>query len=145
MIRLPSGLLLETFQALRLCGEGKFECVAYWIGPSSNSEVDGIEHPVHSRSPFGYEVDDGWLTEFCWRLFQFRRSVKAQVHTHPGRAFHSPTDDEFPIVSQPGFISVVIPGFARGEETLDGAWVGRLRPDGEWQRLPGATEVFTIV
>jgi hypothetical protein len=145
MIRLPSGLLIETFQALRRCGEGRFECVAYWTGPSSNLEVDGIEHPVHLRSPFGYDVDTDWLTEFWKRLFQLRRCVKAQVHTHPGQAFHSPTDNEFPIVSQPGFISVVIPWFAQGEETLDGAWVGRLRPDGEWQRLPRATEVFTIV
>jgi hypothetical protein len=36
-----------------------------------------------------------------------------QIHTHPGRAFHSRTDDAYPLVSLPGAFSVVVPNFCR--------------------------------
>ena len=36
-----------------------------------------------------------------------------QMHSHPGRAFHSRTDDAYPLVSLPGAFSVVVPNFCR--------------------------------
>lgn len=36
-----------------------------------------------------------------------------QMHSHPGRAFHSRTDDAYPLVSLPGAFSVVAPNFCR--------------------------------
>jgi hypothetical protein len=116
----------------------------YWTGPAGDSMVDGVEHPVHERSRFGYMVDDRWLTEFWKKFATLRRSVKTQVHTHPGRAFHSATDDEWPIVSQPGFLSIVIPDFAAGAPSLEQAWVGRLGRDGKWRELSSAAEAFLL-
>lgn len=134
--------MLATFATLKDCGRGDCECVVYWTGPATQDVVDGVEHPLHSRSPYGYEVDDAWLTSFSWRLAAAERSVKVQVHTHPGRAFHSPTDDAWPVVSQAGFISLVIPNFAQGEQSLADAWVGRLNADGVWCQLEDPGEVF---
>ena len=135
MLRLAEGILTATFGTLRSCGFGECECVVYWVGPVADPIVDGVEHPVHDRSPFGYVVDDQWLTDFWRRLASSRRSIKAQVHTHPSRAFHSATDDEWPIVSQAGFLSVVIPDFAGGRQSLNNTWIGRLQSDGKWQQL----------
>ena len=59
-----------------------------------------------------------------------KRSVKAQIHTHPGEAFHSASDDRWPIVSQAGFISIVLPNFAIGRTSLENAWVGVMLRDG---------------
>lgn len=106
--------------------------------------MDGFEHPLHERSPFGYEVEDGWLTEFWKTLAAAHRSVKAQVHTHPGRAFHSATDDEWPIVSQPGFLSLVVPDFAAGAPSLERAWIGQLGPEGKWKELSCVSEAVVI-
>jgi len=140
LIRLTGDIVRRTFRTLRDCGRGKSECAVYWTGPSNEHLVDGIEHPVHSRSPFGYQINDNWLTEFWGRLAQSKRSVKVQVHTHPGEAFHSATDDEWPIVSQAGFVSIVIPNFARGEVSLNEAWVGCLQADGKWRCLSAVAE-----
>ena len=95
----------------------------------------GIRCGHSSASPFGYEIDDRWLTDLWKRLAASKQSVKAQVHTHPGEAFHSATDDNWPIVSQEGFLSIVIPDFAAGEISLKNAWIGRLSADGVWCRL----------
>jgi uncharacterized protein DUF2604 len=140
LLRLSQGIVPATFHILRECGHGECECAVFWTGPSQEELVDGFEHPIHKRSPFGYDVDSNWLTEFWKRLAASGRSVKVQVHTHPGHAFHSATDDEWPIVSQAGFVSIVIPNFAVGEPSLDRAWIGRLQADGKWRRLTSAAE-----
>lgn len=143
-LHLADGILAETFRTLRSCGHGKYECVAYWTGPAELTIVDGVEHPIHELSPVCYEVNSGWLTEIWKQLAITGRSIKAQVHTHPGRAFHSGTDDDWPIVSQPGFLSIVIPEFAYGKATLDNAWVGQLQPDGCWRRLPTVDKALIL-
>jgi hypothetical protein len=144
LLHLAEGVIAKTFGTLRKCGRGQCECAVFWTGPADAAVVDGVEHPIHKRSPFGYEVDDGWLTNFWKQLAASSRSVRVQIHTHPGRAFHSATDDEWPIVSQAGFISIVIPNYATGEPSLDGAWVGRLRKDGEWERLPSFSDAVLL-
>ena len=135
LLRLASDIVQRTFSKLRECGRGECECIVYWIGPSESNLVNGVEHPIHQRSPFGYGVHDRWLTDFWKRLAASKHSVKAQVHTHPGEAFHSATDDNWPIVSQEGFLSIVIPDFATGEMSLKNAWIVRLRGDGVWTCL----------
>ncbi|MBZ5697624.1 MAG: hypothetical protein LAN18_03660 [Acidobacteriia bacterium] len=140
LLRMANDVVRATFRTLRECGRGECECAVFWTGPASDDFVDGCEHPVHNRSPFGYQVEESWLMDFWKRLAISKRSVKAQVHTHPGEAFHSATDDQWPIVSQVGFISIVIPEFAIGKPTLDDAWVGCLQADGRWQHLRSAAD-----
>jgi hypothetical protein len=135
LLALAPGVLQETFRTLRECGRGECECAVYWTGPSHSNEVNGVVHPIHRRSPCGYEVSDCWLTDLWNRLATTKQSIKAQVHTHPGEAFHSLIDDRWPIVAQEGFISIVIPDFATGEVSLKNAWIGRLRDDGLWSCL----------
>ena len=143
-VKLPAAILEKTYRTLRNCGRGRCECVVYWTGPAGQDVVDDFEHPPHRRSPGGYEVDSNWLTEFWKELSVRKRSIKVQIHTHPGEAFHSSTDDKWPIISQAGFLSVVIPDFAAGEPTLDDAWIGSLQADGKWRRLDSAAEVFEL-
>ncbi len=108
----------------------------YWTGPGgSPSLVDGQDHPDHQGSPAGYEIESDWLTRYWFRLARERRAIRTQVHTHPGTAFHSDTDDHWPVVSQPGFISIVIPSFAMARASLEDAWVGHLEADGRWRAV----------
>lgn len=129
-------MLEQTFRAFRACGRYRNECVVYWIGRSGSAMVDALEHPVHRRSFGEYEVDSSWLTAFWFRLVREERQVLAQVHTHPGAAFHSPTDDAHPIVHQAGFTSIVIPNFAKGPVGFDRAWFGELMANGHWRHVP---------
>ena len=141
-LKVAGDLLPATFKLLRDCGRSECECVVYWTGPSHDGAVDNVEHPVHTRSAVDYEVENCWLTDFWKRLATAKRSVKAQIHTHPGEAFHSASDDRWPIVSQPRFISIVLPNFAIGRTSLENAWVGVMLRDGRWKRLASASEVL---
>jgi hypothetical protein len=144
LLHLARSIVHKTFHTFRECGRGECECVVYWTGPAHKNLIDGLEHPVHVRSALGYQIDDGWLTTFWKALGVSKRSIKAQIHTHPAEAFHSATDDEWPIVSQAGFISIVIPDFALGQPSLENAWIGRLHINGEWQKLASAREALML-
>ena len=144
VLGMAADILEKTFRYFRECGRAECECAVYWTGPSDSNLVNGVEHPIHQRSPFGYEVHDGWLTDFWKRLALSKQSIKAQVHTHPGEAFHSAADDHWPIVSQPGFLSIVIPDFALGDVSLNSAWIGRLHADGVWHRVATADQAIGL-
>jgi hypothetical protein len=61
--------------------------------------------------------------------------VRVQIHTHPGPAFHSKTDDDFPIIHTAGFLSLVIPNFAKGEVSLHKAYLTEIMPNGRWREV----------
>lgn len=61
--------------------------------------------------------------------------IRVQVHTHPEEAFHSETDDAFPIIHKPGFLSLVIPNFGLGPTGFENAYLTEIQPDGRWQEV----------
>jgi hypothetical protein len=68
-----------------------------------------------------------------------------QVHTHPTEwTGHSPTDDDFPIASSDGFISLVWPAFA-DLSIRDAAELGVHRLErGTWRELKGEEALSLI-
>ena len=138
------GLLPETFAHLRRCGAGRSECVIYWTGPlGAPGTVDGVLHPLHYSSPAGYEIDQGWLHHAWLELDARQVEIRVQVHTHPGCAFHSALDDEFPIVQTAGLLSLVIPRLATGPVNLNGSYLTELQTDGSWLERD-AGDVFDL-
>lgn len=60
----------------------------------------------------------------------------ARIHSHPGLAFHSPTDDANPALTHDGALSIVVPFFGLGlRRGLDACAVLVLR-DRRWIDLP---------
>jgi hypothetical protein len=141
VLSVQTEVLLATFEALRRCGGGTEECIVYWLGPVSDPRrVDEILQPPH-RADYGwYDVDAKWVTQFFLDLRATRRSVRAQVHTHPGASVkHSTTDDGFAIAPRPGFISIVVPYFATRAPSLSGAFATEMTSSGNWvERDPEA-------
>ena len=129
-------LIAQTFAELRKCGSGHRECQILWTSPWTEQErILRIVHPDHSSSGGGFQLNSQWLTRFAFELEGLQEGVRVQVHTHPGRAFHSSTDDRFPMVSTPGFLSLVIPNFAQGPVGFKDAYLTELQPDGCWMQV----------
>jgi proteasome lid subunit RPN8/RPN11 len=144
-MRLREEVLEQAFGHLRRCGAGERECVVYLTGPIDTADlIDGVIHPVHTATAGGYEVGAGALAELWADLLAARRSVRAQVHTHPGAAYHSARDDDYALIGIPGYLSLVLPDFALGPLGLDGAFLARRDDDGRWANAP-AGELLEIV
>lgn len=68
-------------------------------------------------------------------LRETRRRIVAQIHTHPGRAFHSDVDAEWAIIRHVGALSLVLPRFAISttpENFLDQVMTYECAPNGDW-------------
>jgi hypothetical protein len=100
-------------------------------------------HPPHRAGRGWYEVDPPWINRFFLDLRRLRQTVRVQVHTHPGEAGHSRTDDRFSLAPAPGFLSLVIPYFAAGPAGFHEATLVRMRGDGSWESAD-PEEVFAV-
>ena len=140
MLRARPGMLAESFEHFRRCGNNRRECVVYWTGPRDDLRVvDRVEHPLHQATRVSYEVDSAWVTSFFLHLRRDRRSTRIQIHTHPGGAGHSETDDRFSLVPAPGFLSLVVPNFGAGSAALDEAFLVEMTAGGGWSPTPLST------
>lgn len=140
--RVPSSILSKTFGLFRACGCGQRECQVLWTSPWHSPEmIDKVVHPSHGAHFAGFELDGNWLNSFWVELSNTGEGVRVQVHTHPGAAFHSSTDDHYPIVHSAGFLSLVIPGFGLGRVGFEDAYLAERNPDGKWCEVPIPTHL----
>jgi hypothetical protein len=131
---LPNAVLEDTFGHLRACGAGRRECQALWVSPwTAPQQLTAVVHPRHTASAVGFQVDDDWLNGFWRQLADDGLGVRFQIHTHPGTAYHSSTDDAFPLIRTAGFLSLVVPHFAQGPIGFEGAYLTQVQPNGSWQ------------
>lgn len=124
LLVVPNRIRSESEGFLRMCGASGCECVVLWAvsrGPDvSANRVARVFHPEHGASRYLYEVNTAELFQIGEILLSERLKLVAQVHTHPGSAFHSGRDDAGPAIHSPGFVSLVVPNFGR-----DGLGAGR--------------------
>lgn len=133
---LPKEILEATFEHFRQCGRGREECQALWVSSWDAPEaLSRVVHPKHAAHFGGFVLDDAWLNAFWLDLGNTNSGVRVQVHTHPREAFHSKTDDNFPIIQKPGFLSLVIPNFALGPVGFKDAFLTEIQPNGQWQQV----------
>lgn len=139
------GLVQETFDHLRRCGDGQRECQVLWLSPwHAPYVITEVIHSKHTASSVGFHVDEAWLTWLWMRLARSKTGVRVQVHTHPGHAFHSHIDDHWPLIHTAGFLSLVVPNFATGPVGFDGAHLVEVAADGRWQRVRVTEKLETV-
>jgi hypothetical protein len=134
--RLTADTLEQSFAHFRNCGRGRRECQVLWTSAWSSPDlISAVVHPRHNAHGGGFVLDDAWLHQFWLDLGKTAFGIRVQVHTHPGRAFHSQTDDTFPIIHKPDFLSLVIPNFGLGPIGFEKAYLTEIQPDGRWQQV----------
>jgi hypothetical protein len=147
---LPKGVADHTHQQLRRIGLRRAEGIALWIGRRDTScfnithSIIPAQRAVRSDSGLCAIVPPEELHRINMWLYQEKRSLFAQVHTHPTGAYHSDTDDAFPIATTVGCLSVVIPDFAIRPFLLRDCAIYRLENDSVWREL-GFAEVDRFI
>lgn len=128
----------KTQATLREFGRHGLEGFCVWLG-STRAAVEQVLVPpqrsISSESGVGYFLEPETL--FQLNRFLSTRGLKliAQVHSHPGHAYHSVADDEYAIATKEGSLSLVVPDFARGPADLRTWAVYRLTA-GQWIEVP---------
>ena len=115
----PKHIVQETDRHLRAAGLDQAECFVLWSG------VRTLDHFVvktaHVPRQTAYRLQEGLCVRVdgdelhrinVW-LFQHQEQLGVQIHSHPTDAYHSDTDDTYPIVTIRGGLSIVVPDFCR--------------------------------
>jgi hypothetical protein len=117
------------------------EGFALWAGVQSESTFSVQANIIPAQT--GHQLEGGVCVSVgpeelhrinVW-LFQNSMSLIGQIHTHPTDAYHSDTDDAYPIATTLGSISLVIPYFARQPFALARCAVYRLLLGRGWVEM----------
>ncbi len=146
----PATLVEQSAEVLRDAGSEGYELFVLWTGVAMDDRFR-VEHLyVPSQQSYRGEgglhvrVEGDELHKLNRWLYEKEQILAIQVHTHPEEAFHSETDDLFPIVTKLGGLSIVVPNFCRhgvlGFETA----IYRLYASG-WIRIDGGLELVTVI
>jgi proteasome lid subunit RPN8/RPN11 len=112
------GLLLRTGEILRKSGtsDEAHEGVTYWAGHRAHNEsfVTTVIAPFATTTSGSFVTSSASNAHVIAYLAKAGLELLAQVHSHPGRFVgHSRGDDERALMPYEGFLSIVVPDYAR--------------------------------
>lgn len=140
---IPRQIVHRTQTYLKKLGKQKLEGIAYWTGKFSDSKaiimnvIFPDEYRGSPKKSWRYShVDLNTALRVGKTLHERKEFLLVQLHTHPFEAFHSWLDDNYPISHRVGFISIVIPYFARLSLDDLSTWkVYEYKGTGRWREL----------
>lgn len=118
-IALPAPLLADTESALREAGRREHELFVLWSGHLAGGIFS--VRTAHVPDQISYRTIDGCgvrveaeaLHKLNVWLYENAELLGVQIHSHPTEAYHSSTDDAYPIVTTEGGLSIVVASFCR--------------------------------
>jgi hypothetical protein len=129
-----------TLEALQDFGSHRLEGLVLWLGDIESARARVVramvpdQQPVSSEDGVGYFVTGETLFNLNRSLAETGLRLIAQIHSHPGEAYHSDTDDRYAIVTADGGLSLVVPDF--GLAPADPAkWAVYRLTHGQWEEL----------
>ena len=139
----PADICETSDQELRDAGSHGNERFILWSGVVRDERF--LVRTMHSPKQTAYRLPSGLCVRVeadelhrlnVW-LYENGERLGVQVHSHPTEAFHSDTDDAYPMVTTLGGLSLVVPDFARYGVRGRGTALYRLSDTG-WNALSPA-------
>jgi proteasome lid subunit RPN8/RPN11 len=118
---LPTPIWDQSLHALRHYGSHRSEGLVFWggvIGGAAETLVTSLLLLDHVPQGAGVRPTLAEMRAVLRALQARDEKLVAQVHSHPGAAFHSPGDSQRPASFHPGYISIVVPRFGQGVQSL---------------------------
>jgi hypothetical protein len=146
--QVPARIVNETEGTLRHAGSEGYEAFVLWSG-QQNGRLFSVR-TAHVPRQDSYRLNSGlcvrvdgselhrlnvWLYEAC-------EILAVQVHAHPDDAYHSETDDTYPIVATLGGLSIVAAEFCRDQLFTSSTAIYRLYPGGWTEQTADLIQVM---
>jgi hypothetical protein len=111
---LASELWIATIEALQYYARFDSEGMVLWggsMGAAGETTVTSLLRINHDPQGWRVRPSSESMRSLLRTLRARDEKLVAQVHSHPGEAFHSKGDDAKPTAFDRGFISIVVPNF----------------------------------
>lgn len=139
-----AAVISDTLDILRAGGRRGEERVALWLARTATRtpiEVVEVYEPDQITEADSFTLPTQSMRALMSHLGATRRRIIAQIHTHPGRAYHSEADAAWAIVRHVGALSLVLPSFARTaslQNFSELVKIYEMTPAGAWEQKPSA-------
>lgn len=99
------------------------EGIAYLLGQSDGTTTLAVSafRPEARTTGGSFTVTSPAMAQIVRTATNLGLHLVGQVHTHPGRAYHSDGDDAGARIAYSGYVSVVLPNYGRQLPALTGA------------------------
>lgn len=147
--RVPSSIVATTEDSLRKAGQEGYEMFVLWSGSANGKDFEfrtahaPRQTAYRTREGLSVRVGGAALHRLNRWLFANDQVLAAQVHAHPSEAYHSETDDTYPIVTARGGLSLVAAYFAGEGLMADSSALFRLDQDG-WTEVSRPRELLSV-
>lgn len=140
----PEEVVTATLRVLQAAGRKQREAFVVWGGKvdaaGDTLRFTTVEVPAQLSHATAHgllvTVTGEALHELNRSFYRRDELLAAQVHSHPTAAYHSDTDDRYPLVTLRGALSGVVPDFAAGGAADLGSWAWyRLLDRATWRRV----------
>jgi proteasome lid subunit RPN8/RPN11 len=113
----------DLMAALVRSQQRRHEGIAYLLGRTDGAATIAIAvfAPEARTTAGSFHVPPRAMVSCMQAAARFELQVVAQVHTHPGQAYHSDGDIEGAKIRYPGYASLVLPEYGRHLPSLTGA------------------------
>lgn len=145
----PLELVDQTLEPLQEAGREGYEAFVLWGGRLTDERTLVFESAYFPEQTTSRTKDGLLVVVEGDALFRVNRAfyqqgliLAGQVHSHPTGAYHSDTDDAYPLMTLVGGLSGVVPDFGEGgrERLHDWAWY-RLVGAGDWAAVNADTRI----
>jgi proteasome lid subunit RPN8/RPN11 len=149
-VAVPRSSVDEIQAHLRRVGRDGYEGLGLLVGRQDGERFEVTQAVIpaqrHRRTSDGVcvIVEGPELHRLNVWLYRKKLTLVAQIHSHPGRAYHSDTDDAYAVATTVGCLSLVVPDFARRPFELRDVASYRLDAKARWKPLSRAEVARTI-
>lgn len=140
-IILPKTNAEKAYSFMKKAGQEGVEGVCLFVGRLNGNVFEITDTIIPEQTAMKikagllYSVDGDELHRINVWLSENNLRLIGQIHSHPNRAYHSETDDAYPIVATLGGISIVVPDFAMRAMDIDDWAIYRLYEKDGWIEL----------
>jgi|SRR6266550_7520529 len=134
--QVPAKIVRQTEETLRAAGAKGCEAFVLWSGRQNGPLFNILTVHVPKQNAYCLSsglcvrVDGDELHRLNVWLYEADEILAIQIHAHPDEAYHSETDDTYPIVATLGGLSIVAAEFCRARLFTSSTAVYRLQADG---------------
>ena len=138
---IKKSIFKKSIAELQRIGLDNKEGIVYWIGDLKENVVK-ITDVIFAANYSGFENYTCYAKVPLTSSFEIAKTIRKskkilfmQVHSHPGKAFHSITDDKHPITHRIGLISIVVPYFGSGVIDLSTCEIYEYKGNSNWDKI----------
>jgi len=126
------------------------ESGAFLLGTKDNARATIVDFVLYDDlDPHALDSGivrfDGRHFGKLWDICKARGlSVVADVHVHPGAAFQSSSDQDYPMISRSGHIALILPDFARAPVPISKVGIYRYLGAKQWATIRSPQRFFFV-